>query len=676
MLDKLIEYVASAPDAEVPLMTLQDMALCQAWFASFQGTTVERRDFGDVPTIVERWARAVRKPSEETEGRRHQWVLRDLIDELQAGNLGALKRDEIDFLLTVLALAQQVKDVALYSRVRDLLSPFANVMESARAALAPAPALPGLSMRLHVVTTIDIQRAPRRDIKRFAGIALPARGPVLAHKGHLKVLGDVPENCTVVVEDGSCSIEGFVVGRVAATENCEVRENISGAVVVRRGSVRARDIVNQARVVSKGEDVVCRRAQMPSLIFAGREIHLMTGAIMGVFIAPHIRIDGEVYGGVFHVSSHLKAVRFRRSDTRPLHIVLRSALSSNDYGEQPDAHARRLLSQAAKLRLKLAGLADMAHHAEREAERFAKTAVQYLWTTGDRHESLAVLYAIQRRLAVLERLITGYQSLALAAEDRLVFGETTAIEPSDNTEQASSALAVVEEELEYLVNEGGLDSELRESVEELTKANVRLRRPQLAEEQIVTLLQVIRERLATTTALRDEAEETLAEHERTLSQAAELSDTLKQGFAKRSKVQALRSIVKVLSARSDDDPVVERFQSPFMHVLLHNVNRRLSHVRQYRAESQGLAREFATVRDELRRSHQIHVSEYRQAWEPQAQATGVFDEGVRLSVDPHLVNAPNPPRGSVFLTEASAEVKTYYRRMSRIVEAKSLEASR
>ena len=93
------------------------------------------------------------------------------------------------------------------------------------------------------LTPEDLQQGGSRDIKVFAGISIPIRGPVLTHKGDTKIIGGIPEDCVMVVEEGNCYVDGKIMGKIAATGKCEVYDTISGVVIARRGDVRAKSIL-------------------------------------------------------------------------------------------------------------------------------------------------------------------------------------------------------------------------------------------------------------------------------------------------------------------------------------------------------------------------------------------------------------------------------------------------
>ncbi len=99
-----------------------------------------------------------------------------------------------------------------------------------------------------------------------------------------------------MVGNGDCVVDGFVLGRVAATRSCEVRDNIAG-VVVRDGDIRARAIIDNAKAIAKAGRIFCRNAQSPRLVFAGSAFEIRGSTLQGAYVAPSISIAGDAFGG-------------------------------------------------------------------------------------------------------------------------------------------------------------------------------------------------------------------------------------------------------------------------------------------------------------------------------------------------------------------------------------------
>ena len=369
MLDALIEFVQKAQGEDFEKLCMEDAALCIAWCRSWEGNAARMSQYESVPKIVKTWINTPQADFAHTEGRRHQWVLRELIDELQAGRARTLAWDEVALLTAVMELIELSGTPDTYTRLRTLLTPHAKLLTVQAKSLPPAPGLPTIAACLHVVSSKQVLASRPRDVKVFAGIPVNVRGPVLVHeRGHLKILDQVPENCTVVVENGSVSVGGFVLGRVAASQHCEVRENISGMVVVRQGNVRARGIMVRSKVVSKWGSVWGKQAESPDLVFAGTEIRVENTTSMGEFRAPVITVLGDVCGGVYRVTKQLTADRFRSEQNRKLSIVLRQDLTCEDYGENPGPDGLRYLMKANRMKRDIAAMRERVATAQSEAE--------------------------------------------------------------------------------------------------------------------------------------------------------------------------------------------------------------------------------------------------------------------------------------------------------------------
>ena len=226
MFERLLEYANALEDDGHTGLFLQDVALCGAWYESYDGNATILRPYNRLPRLIEAWTAHITAQQLNTEGRRHQWLLRDEIDALQDGRLPHMERDELDFIAAVFAIGRRVADPQVFRRVLELLHPFVEDLRTRRETLALLPGMPNVSKMNNVINSADIKRARSRQVGSVAGIAMPGRGPILGARGHVKVLDDVPDNCTLVVENGSCSVEGFVFGRVAVHHDCDVRENI------------------------------------------------------------------------------------------------------------------------------------------------------------------------------------------------------------------------------------------------------------------------------------------------------------------------------------------------------------------------------------------------------------------------------------------------------------------
>ncbi|MBX7255394.1 MAG: hypothetical protein K1Y02_03440 [Candidatus Hydrogenedentes bacterium] len=676
MLDRLLEYVLPLPEERLSRISLQDMALCWAWHDSYAEDPLQQQLWAAIPAIVSTWSSCAGKPTIVTEGRRHQWILRELIDTLQSNGVMALAWDETYFLCRVHDLTNNVKDAGLFERVRSILGNHRISLDSRVRGLLLRPGLPILSDRLHVVTSEDLMRARPREIKLFAGIAKPGRGPVFTHKsGHLKILDSVPENCTVVVENGSCSVEGFVMGKLAATQHCEVQENISGVVVVRQGDIRARNIIVRAYVVSKWGNVFCMNAESPDLVFAGNEIRVETSALMGRYVADKIRVKGDIHGGLFEAASLLTAARFRRSEVRDLSIVLRRELSCTDYGEEPGPDASKYLGRAARLRRQLGNERTAIDYANQEAEHAASCALVYLNSVENMHPIAERLHKAEHRLALVNRIVSAMQTLAVMAEDRLNqvvrhSGSIPDIPDITTAEEPFSQLDAIHAELAGIKDEGQLDRDVNDEFVELSALKERLLNATADQRRIAALLMQIREKIAKWRRERDELTQTIGYYEKELQNA---SNGENSGRATRSNVHLLRRLLATVRERGmgSDEAIAKKLQSVPMRMALRTVNNSLSRASTHETNVAALQRDLADVAQLLRKDFQIIISEGIDRSQGAPRVSGCFDARVRIYADPFLLNEPQPPAGSCVLTPESGESpRTYCRQDGFIVEMK------
>ena len=290
MIERLIIYVSQRTPEEVVKLGVEDVALCSVWLQSSEGGRADPALRRSIEDTVAAWTDGAQSAPLDTEGRRQEPVLRELIGEMQGARIGRLARAPLAFLCTVLDLIQRVPDPASYGRLFELLSPHDRAMTIRRDSLEPARSLDALFKHVTIVTQKELREAAHRLVKVFAGIEMLCRGPVYTDNGHLKITCDVPEDCILVVEKGSCNVCGYVMGRVAAKAHCEVRENISGVVVVREGNIRARNLLRNAYVVSKEGNVFCRDAQDPTLVFAGTTLRIRKGVAGGRYTASTIAV--------------------------------------------------------------------------------------------------------------------------------------------------------------------------------------------------------------------------------------------------------------------------------------------------------------------------------------------------------------------------------------------------
>lgn len=671
MLDRLIEYVSALPENEMGEVTLQDIAISDSWYRSLAGDVDALTHYEQIPRQIKVWLTQPASETAVTEGRRHQWVLRELIDELEAGNVRFLAWDELDLLLASLQMARTSARPDRFTRVIQLLDRHATAIEDRHGKVSITPRLPALSTRLHVVTERDIVAAKPREIKMFAGINIQGRGPVLIHRaGHLRVLGSVPENCTLVVEEGSCSVDGYVMGKVAASLHCEVRENISGVVVVRQGDIRARNIIVRAYVVSKWGGVHCRSAESPDLVFGGSEIWIEQSAIMGKYISPSIHVRGDVYGGVFMVSRQLTAERFRCSDAREVAIVLRTSLSCHDYGEEPGPEAMRYLAQSAGLQRRISALETQIRYSQAEAEHAARNAIVYLTGTDQLHPVAEKVGNAEHRLAQVNRIRAVLQTLIELGEDRMSrLARKKGATPNDSeSTDESFPFDDVKSEFAHLEAEGGFAKDVTEELADIAALKERMLSPLSDARKTASSVHHARERRAFWDREASELRAAISKYEARLRDEFTAKEALDNQSGTLPTVALLKRLLTVVRSRakSSDDPVGRRLQSSFVQLSLRTVGTRVERLTVYITSKDKVSEQLRSVAEVLQKDYQIALPTNDHV-QVSPSVTGIFDTGVKIYSDPYLLTDSAPPKGSMIETVAGKdERRTYLRENGRI----------
>jgi hypothetical protein len=349
MFECLAKYVLAQSEEKIGEISLEDMALCTAWYNSYDKHPEMTEDYAGFPDMLDHWISNVTQPTTETEGFRQQPLLRALLRKIDISGIDKLSPDAIEFLFFSTGLMQRTPHKHLFERPIKCITPHNESLSKRRNQCRGEPGLPCLEEHITILGKDELMTAKPRDIRTLAGIPLTYRGPVSAHKGEVKILGDLPEQCCVVVEDGSCYIRGSILGNIATTHYCEVFENISGTAIARKGSVRAAKILNQATVISKEKDVYCVAVQNSKTVFAGAQLKVKNDAIGSTLYGRQINIDGDSTGNIIHSSFNATAQHFRKTDQRAASVVLRRALNCDDYGETLSPEAAKLLTQARNL---------------------------------------------------------------------------------------------------------------------------------------------------------------------------------------------------------------------------------------------------------------------------------------------------------------------------------------
>lgn len=670
---RLIEHVVSLPAEEIEQLAIQDIALCRVWYEASNGRAGAVEGATRIPELVDHWLEKTRPDAPETEGRRHQTLLRDLIGRLHGAQVGSMARDELELVSTVFDLIQHAANPQPFERVKELLKPHMKVVDARRSILKHEPRLHKLSETLHIVNTEDILKSRVREVRVLAGVPLPSRGPLLAHQGHVRVLGDVPDNCTIVVEAGHCVVDGFVMGRIAATGQCEVLENISGVVITRDGDIRARNIIDNAHVIAKLGRVYCRRAQNPKIVFAGLGIEIRNESVQGRYLSSSIEIGEEALGGEFHISESIQAHRFRQSESRPLFIVFRNGFSCKDYGEIPGREMAHLLSKTMRLRRQLNYAKQVRDLANREAEQIASNVLMFLLGGEAIKKILDDTVKAQSRLSVLNRIIIGLYGLYVASHDDMDEGDSAGPEEGES----DLGLSGFEEEVADLEPEGGIDADLREEHDNITQMKQELVTAKKDRKLLPTTRLAIQGRLANWIQESRELTDRIQQNERSIQQEINWTK-LMSGDEEATKFVMLRRLLMASKNNKLEGPIPERIRSSYVSLMLRLIRSRVEKATRSRKSIQELRTAFNEASEEIWNAYQVRLTEDEDDPLKRATATGRYGTNVKLYADKSLVDSDDaPPKGRYLVTPGDPDREVTYAYSSGViteaVEAKEAE---
>jgi hypothetical protein len=498
---------------------------------------------------------------------------------------------------------------------------------------------------------------------------MPILGRVFTHRGSLRVLGDIPDNCTVAVEQGDCYVDGYVLGNLAATGCCEVRGNVSGVVIARQGDVRMRDLINHATCISKQGRAVCKNAMQPGLVFGFAGVEVLEDVRGGVYIGSAFAAAGTVTGGTIHVARSAVAGRFACAGPWETSIVFRSNISHSDYGELVSREAARLVGKAYRLRQRVDELSARASILQSELGQFATNAVLCAAGGEDAQEYAQTLQKAERRLAFLDRVIAGVEAMVRATDLRLSAARAQEDAGANGMESPldEESLAGWIQELSDLEEEGGLEEELLGRRDEMVRVQRGLRSKTIHQEKMTRDLAELSGRA---TVWRQERQGLSKQVSALTEQAA--SSLGKVAMVERvSSLGALHVLGQLRQAvtQQPGSPLAARFQAPFMRVLFRNIDTRTRYLRDIEASQARTAAEYAAMRETLQSQYQLHLPPLRGS-EPEEppMATGCFDEGVRIYGAMHAFEAKRDSSPSAWVTEQEEEPVTFRRGPGDTVE--------
>jgi hypothetical protein len=560
-------------------------------------------------------------------------------------------------LLAAAAILEKVTVPGRHQRIRELVAPHAPALRQR----SGRPAASGLAPLTHEIDIVDaklLAAAPRREISSFAGLAMLTRGPVYQCRGNVKVLDEVPLECTLVVEDGSCLVNGHLHGNVAATVEVEVRGNLSGVVIVARGGIYVGACLNRSTAVSKLGRTLARRCEDPKLVFAGEQITILGDARGGTYMAPTIEISGVASGGSFHVSRLLKASRFAALAGRGPVIEMQRRVACDRVGKLMEEGASRLMSRLAAVRRRLHNVDALIGLAEHECEHYANNALVYLIGGEEKREKLEELNRAERRLAFLDRIIAGIEVLSEAAEDQLAQG--------NHSDGADDAWREMDRELADHLSENADDRDLAAERDDLANLSRNLSAPAGLASNVLGRL---REKRLSRLLERKELLRTIEDLENAIRQPEEGQDPYDRFLGKTSRLDVLTRVLQKTRARPQGDRLHDRAQSAFLQVLLKTIDTRRRRIKGYHATRERHQAEYDALSEQLFRRYHMNSPEIASDEDVLPTVTGYFEEGARLCTEICFLDEPEPPTASVLAPAGEVGERTYRRENDRIVEA-------
>lgn len=659
MSEHLVRYAVEATPEQLLALTLEDVAICLAWYNDGVDDPTVAEAYQDLPARVAQWTADKKQSQRVTEGARQQPVLRFCLDALEKRGVDGLHRDELDLLFSIHGLIQRARVRAQFQRPLDRINPHIEAIVARRETVAPVRGLPNVSKRVSIVTESGILNAASREIRSFGGLRGSFRGPVLSVPGTLKVVGDIPDGTAVVVESGTCYVSGYVLGRLLVGQHAEVRENIAGLLIAQRGNIRARGIINRATVIAKRGRIACGSAQSPDLVYAGAQLRIRESAVQGTYFAPRIWVPGEINGGLWHVTVQMEAGLYLRTDQRPLDIVLRSAIGYEDFGEALPREATALLRSANRLHARVDYLKQLGDRQAEEAEHYANTALLYLCSGANSQEPLSQVDSLKRRRAFLVRVILGLHLLTKSLTGKSGEGDKISAGGKHTVTTVQRAIAgslsEVTAELAELKLEGNYPVELDREWEELMTLHASSTAAMAEDALSRTILRFHESRKAW-------QEEVMRLEERIASLGTQLSgDDTRKALLQRAQAEGtsqplLLQLVKAALQRGPEDSVRKRLETPFVRRMMGLLKKRNEWLKRYEIEAREKQAELGDLRKKL---HDVY------GIDPAAQKScpsveGIFREGVRLHAEELHPAGDEALNGDILVTTDSGEHSVRY----------------
>jgi hypothetical protein len=601
------------------------------------------------------WSEIVTPPERPTEGSRQQPLMREIIDDLEENKIEGFHWEELAFLCTVHDIMAQAADISQFSRPLELLRPHMEACRARRDKLPVSPGIPALKARITVVAEGDILDRPIQDLRKFAGVELSFRGPVFKHRGFLKIVGNVPDSCAVVVESGTCYVNGFVLGKIAATGNCEVRETISGIAISAQRAVRARSILNQAVIIAKNGRVGCFSTQSPKIVYAGTQIRIVENAVQGHYCAPRIRVGGNVDGGDWHISATMRGGSFLHSDERPLAIIFRKSLSCLDYGEAIVPQGRATMSTRNRLLSHIDHLEKSISQWRAGLQASAEIVLLYM-CCGERIQQLiSEVEGLQNRAAILDRIISAGSLLKRVGTERARLSRAADRLAGTDTgiEQVLSELA---SELRNLARDNENFQEIHQTWEHMM-GQFNAISPEASMTKISRLLDSTLERLDTWTRQRRALAQELEVKQGELGEMAGQQEILEKARSSGNLVPILHQVLRAALTKDSQSVTGQRVRSSFVTHMVRDIEKRSNRLK---IQERQVGRQRQQVKEtEGRLIKDFHVP--LPSAEKENTITGVFAPGGRIYVNDHQESIETILLGQGIEMKDSQKKKATYR---------------
>lgn len=658
----LIQYLKKLNPDDIGKVDLEEIALIQALRDSYSSTSPEAQQLAFVSGLVTSWLTLDFKELTPAFNMRLQPLLRNALDALITKGVDALNPSQVHYLIAVGDILSKIKGTDKDNRLLKLFSQHEDALKD-RLLDAPAGGLQDLHDVLRITTENEIAQAPRRNTKSFGGIELELNGPMLSHNGDLKVLDAVPNDSMITVDNGSCYVSGYVMGHVSATDRCEVRDNVAGTIIAGKGSINVRNVLTKARVISKWSDVVAQNTQDPELIFAGNKIHIHAKAMFGNYVAPVIQVDGEISGGEYTFSENCTAPKFSVPPARNLILELQDKISCDVYGGLVDPEAGRTIANIGKLENRHDHVMKMIKVIVTECEHFANNGILYLLGGDLIQTQIEEISRKQRRIAFLERIINGIDSLTRSARLQLIQQQRRRAQ-RQNPNHSASGMEELNDELIQIKSNTDLDADLTKEGEELHKLTQSLSRHDPIEFAALHKLDTKKDMWLIE---KIKVQREIEGMENLIKKAIQQNDVMKAQGKVVNKMNLFNQILASTKGKSNQDPMLQRSRSNYIQFVIRTIDQRKRRMLNYRKLMDDLTQEHSTLSKKLKEKYNIEKSSDDEKT-PSPVVKGVFDDNVIICTDKFLIDAPDSARDGLHFTDFSDDIRTYSIKNNIIVQ--------